>query len=196
MASPRKPTISGSSAGVTVDLLLGTAFGGDADGDVLSGIERLAGSNRNDVLSGDDENNRLIGAACDDMLIGNDGNDVLRGGAGADVLSGGDGADVFQFAEPVDPLNADTIVDFSASEGDILRLDDARFTALDVGVLLESQFVANLTGLAETVDHHIIFNSLTGQVFYDADGIGGAAAIEIAVSENLAEIDETDISIY
>ncbi|WP_342238052.1 beta strand repeat-containing protein [Inquilinus sp. OTU3971] len=74
-----------SAAGVTVDLATGTASGGDAAGDTLTGIENLSGSNLgNDILAGNGGANTLQGWG---------GDDVLRGGAGADVLEGGAGID-------------------------------------------------------------------------------------------------------
>jgi Ca2+-binding RTX toxin-like protein len=78
-----------SAAGVTVDLGAGTASGGDAVGDGLSGIENLSGSNTgNDILAGDAGANKLQGWG---------GDDVLRGGAGADTLEGGAGIDTASY---------------------------------------------------------------------------------------------------
>ncbi len=84
-------TTSGSA--VFIDLLASTASGGDAEGDVLTGIERLRGSDHDDSLTGDAGRNILRGEDGDDTLAGGDGNDVLRGGAGADTLVGGEGID-------------------------------------------------------------------------------------------------------
>ncbi|MFY9294377.1 MAG: M10 family metallopeptidase C-terminal domain-containing protein [Methylorubrum rhodinum] len=66
-----------SSAGVSVNLSTGAASGGDAAGDILIGIERVAGS----------------GFA--DALVGTAGIDRLDGRAGADRLEGLDGSDVY-----------------------------------------------------------------------------------------------------
>ncbi|MFE8583487.1 cadherin domain-containing protein [Sphingomonas sp. NCPPB 2930] len=79
---------SASGAGVSVDLSSGTALGGDAEGDTLSGIEAVVGSAHDDVLVGASGINRLSGGA---------GNDVIRGGAGADVLDGGVGNDTLDY---------------------------------------------------------------------------------------------------
>ena len=46
-------TYSSSSAGVTVNLAIGSGSGGDAAGDVLSNFENIIGSIYNDVLIGD-----------------------------------------------------------------------------------------------------------------------------------------------
>ncbi|NHF73490.1 M10 family metallopeptidase C-terminal domain-containing protein [Paracoccus xiamenensis] len=89
---------AGSVAGVTVDLVNGTASGGDADGpvqivgrgttirhDILAGIENVQGSSFDDYLIGDGNRNELSGGAGDDRLAGGAGADILRGGAGSDT---------------------------------------------------------------------------------------------------------------
>lgn len=78
---------AGSSAGVTVDLAVGTGLGGDAEGDTLTGIENVTGSGQADVLTGDSADNVLDGGAGDDTINGGAGADSLIGGAGADTLS-------------------------------------------------------------------------------------------------------------
>ena len=62
------PIRSPSSSGVTIDLRDGRAEGGDAEGDLLSGIEDLGGSKHADILSGDESSNELIGRRGDDIL--------------------------------------------------------------------------------------------------------------------------------
>ncbi len=90
---------SASGAGVTVDLALATAqSGGDAAGDVLSGIENVAGSGSADVLTGDGGANLLTGNSGDDTLSGAAGNDTLVGGAGADSLTGGADTDTADYS--------------------------------------------------------------------------------------------------
>ncbi|MEM9207047.1 MAG: calcium-binding protein, partial [Pseudomonadota bacterium] len=96
-----------SSSAVTVDLTAGRGFNGDADGDVISGVEDVIGSNFDDTLTGNAADNRLtggdgsdtlVGRAGDDRLDGGAGNDVLIGGAGADILVGGGGVDTASYA--------------------------------------------------------------------------------------------------
>ncbi|MEP2704877.1 MAG: calcium-binding protein [Roseibium sp.] len=86
-----------SAVGVTVDLSDTLAeVGGDAQGDQLSGIENLRGSEVNDVLVGDSNNNTLNGGAGNDILSGGAGNDTLISGTGTlDSLVGGAGNDSF-----------------------------------------------------------------------------------------------------
>jgi Ca2+-binding RTX toxin-like protein len=58
-------------------------------GDTLTTIENLTGSNYNDTLTGD------AGA---NVLSGGTGNDTLAGGAGADTLTGGSGTDTADYS--------------------------------------------------------------------------------------------------
>ena len=86
---------SASSAGVTVRLWNGTGLGGDAQGDVVLGIENVTGSAQADVLVGSDGvANQIFGGVGNDYLVGFSGNDALYGEAGNDTLLGGAGADV------------------------------------------------------------------------------------------------------
>lgn len=86
-----------SDSGVTVNLTNGTGTGGDAQGDVISNVENLVGSDYADVLTGDAVSNILHGLDGDDEIRGNSGNDVLEGGAGADQLNGGAGVDAVSY---------------------------------------------------------------------------------------------------
>lgn len=123
------------SAAVNVNLAIGQLSGGAAQGDLITGVEGLAGGNFNDVLTGDALANTLIGRAGSDLLTGGAGNDqffgdagadTLIGGAGVDVLRGGVDADLFRFLTAADsgaPGQArDAILDFSKVQGDRIDL--------------------------------------------------------------------------
>ena len=99
---------SASAAAVTVYLNGTVGTGGDAAGDVLSGITNLVGSAFNDTLYGDANANVLNGGA---------GNDTLVGGAGADTLIGGGGIDVASYATATGALIA-SLADPTANTGD------------------------------------------------------------------------------
>ena len=88
-----------SGAGVTINLSDGASTGGYAQGDVITGIERIIGSDHVDVLTGDSGPNELYGAGGADELGGNSGDDKLQGGAGADELDGGAGVDWLLYLE-------------------------------------------------------------------------------------------------
>lgn len=95
---------SGSSEGVVVNLTEGITQGGDANGDVLSDIENLTGSEYADALVGDSGENVLAGGAGNDRLSGRDGDDLLRGDEGRDTLLGGEGDDLLDGGEGSDIL--------------------------------------------------------------------------------------------
>ncbi|KQP09427.1 hypothetical protein ASF26_05330 [Methylobacterium sp. Leaf93] len=82
-----------STQGVTVDLSLGSVSGGDADGDVIDGMENVVGSTANDDLTGDGGANTLTGNGGIDTLNGMGGNDrLVISGTPADI-DGGVGRD-------------------------------------------------------------------------------------------------------
>jgi Ca2+-binding RTX toxin-like protein len=78
---------AGSLSGVSIDLLMNTSSGGDAQGDVLTSVENINGSAYDDVLTGDAAANVLSGGSGDDVLTGGEGDDTLTGGAGADTAT-------------------------------------------------------------------------------------------------------------
>jgi Ca2+-binding RTX toxin-like protein/carbon monoxide dehydrogenase subunit G len=89
---------STSANGVNVNLATSVNTGGDAQGDSLTGIENVTGSNYNDTLTGDTNDNTLTGGAGNDTLVGGAGNDALIGGAGNDTLVGGTGIDTADYS--------------------------------------------------------------------------------------------------
>ncbi|WP_425475933.1 hypothetical protein [Mesorhizobium yinganensis] len=105
-------------------------------------------------------------------MDGSDGNDILAGGLGRDTLVGGSGSDTFVFdTAPSNSDNYDRIADFSAA--DTIHLDGAVFTALPVGTFAASAFNIFNDG-PKDADDRIVYNSSTGNLYYDADGSGTA----------------------
>ncbi|MBN7787746.1 hypothetical protein JYP51_22755 [Ponticoccus gilvus] len=76
----------GSVEAVSVSLLRGRGWSGDAQGDQISNVENIAGSIHDDFLWGDHGNNRLEGSHGDDTLVGNGGDDYIFAGFGTDVV--------------------------------------------------------------------------------------------------------------
>ena len=178
--------IGAAAATVNLNLLVAQATGYGSD--TLLGIENLTSGTGNDRLTGNASANSLSSGAGNDILVGNAGNDTLSGGAGndrlfgglaADRLLGGTGADAFIFNTTLGGGNNDTIVDFSVID-DTIQLENAIFTGLANGVLAAAAFVANATGLAADASDRIIYNTVSGNLFFDADGIGAGARVQFA----------------
>ena len=189
-----KLQVKGLSSGV-MQIIFGN---GEAQGDSYTSIEKFVGSRdsdtlttagKNDVsLGGGDGGDTIQGGGGDDTLSGDGGsdtidgkkgNDVIDGGSGKDTLTGSAGKDSFVFSAPVVSANADTITDFIVKD-DTIRLDDQVFKQLGAsGKLAKAEFFAGAA--AHDADDRILYDKKTGALSYDADGKGGAAAVEIAI---------------
>lgn len=87
---------SGAGSAVAAALNTGAGTLGEANGDTLSNIEGLIGSNFNDGLAGDANDNFLNGLLGNDEMVGRDGDDTLIGDEGNDTLFGGANEDELQ----------------------------------------------------------------------------------------------------
>ncbi len=91
---------TGSSA-VTINLTTGTGTGGNAQGDSLTAIENIIGTEQGDTLIGSEGDNRLDGVSGKDTLDGRGGNDTLVAGLGIKSILGGSGIDTAEFHSEV-----------------------------------------------------------------------------------------------
>ena len=127
---------------------------------------------------------RSIDLSGNDTLTGGSGNDILTGGAGNDTLTGGAGNDIFLFdTAPNSASNLDVLVDF-LSGTDRLMFDASVFTGLApiAGRLNTDAFVSGAGVItAQDATDRFIYNTSNGALYFDRDGSGGAAAIQIAV---------------
>ncbi|WP_343058794.1 calcium-binding protein [Microvirga lupini] len=163
------------------DYLAGNALVGLGGNDVLNG--RIG----NDYLEGGEGHDTLWGQDGADVLTGGSGSDTLSGGAGSDQLTGGVGSDLFRFDTALGTGGIDRIADFTVGE-DKIALSRSVFAGLDLGGYASlsgtsSSVAASVFTVgrgATSLEHRLIYNSGTGALFYDADGIGGAAQVQFA----------------
>ena len=145
-----------------VHALINYTLGANVEKLSLLGVDNIAGT----------------GNALNNVIVGNAGNNVINGLLGADSLAGGAGADTFVFSTAISGTNRDAIADFAHGQ-DHIQLDDAIFAAIGApGALAADAF--NTGAAAGDGSDRIIYNSATGQLYYDADGTGAAAQIWFA----------------
>ena len=161
--------------GTGEDLLSGGA--GDDIGYGGGGNDRLWGGAGTDRLDGDAGGDWLEGGAGIDTIAGGVGDDRIDGGAGNDVLTGGDGMDEFAFRFRLRANNIDTITDFDVADDTIL-LARRVFAGLEAGALAPGAFRRG--SVAIDADDRILYDRGTGALYFDADGAGGADAVQFA----------------
>lgn len=173
------------SGGRGTDLLSGENGSDTLDGG--AGDDLIFGGIGNDTLSGGDGADSLFGEYGIDHLFGGIGDDILDGGLGKDYLTGDGGADSFMLGLPA-LSGADSIADFVVGEDHIqLKASDFGLTA---GALDSSMLVFGTRAMGTHAE--FIYNSATGRLLWDADGVGGTRAVTIGFLENHAAITADD----
>ncbi len=119
----------------------------------------------------------LEGTSGVDSIAAGWGKTTIYGGFGSDLLVGGNGADTFVFDTAIGNGDVDKIGRFQ-TRIDKFALDQDIFTGLDLGALNSSQFVVGKA--AKDADDRIIFDNVSGKVYYDGDGSGTGAAVHFA----------------
>ena len=126
-------------------------------------------------------------------ITGNAGNNIIDGSIGNDILYGGIGNDSFNFSAALNEIsNVDTIMDFM--RGDHIGLSHSVFSAL-IDSVKTGDFLASSTSSATsaTGTSHLLYNSSTGSLYYDADGAGGANAVHFAVVNQYGQLNSHPI---
>ena len=165
-----------SSKGVQIDLAANTANGGLANGDIISNVENIQGSNFNDKLSGNGEANTFWGQSGNDQISGRGGDDFLVGWDGQDTLTGGTGADTFYFLSDSDTgitaATRDIVTDFESGV-DVLKLSHFDGKASVVGV---QKYTYIGDGAFTNVEGQLHIRSEGGNTFLEGDRNGDGAA--------------------
>ncbi|MBE8987078.1 proprotein convertase P-domain-containing protein [Nostoc sp. LEGE 12450] len=154
------------------------------------GNDLLDGGTGNDTLTGGAGNDTLNGGAGIDTLNSGTGNDILVGGAGNDTLTGGTGSDRFTFNSRSEGI--DRITDFSV-------LDDTIFVSapgFGGGLVANAAIAANkffIGSAANTSSQRFIYDKGNGSLFFDQDGTGAIAKIQIATLNTGLSLSNADI---
>lgn len=135
---------------------------------------------KRDTLTGIEN---VIGSKFADKLVGSSGHNTLKGGAGRDTLTGGGGPDNFFYKEPSE--GDDLITDFSFNDrftisaegfgGGLVGGVKLSTTDADTGVFVSD---TNPTPLSSSAN--FLYNTNTGVLRFDADGIGSGSVTTIA----------------
>jgi len=159
--------------------------------------ETLPGNVENLILTGKSKINGT-GNALDNIITGNSGknklsgkygNDKLNGKAGADTLIGGAGKDSFVFNFLTQGV--DIITDFAS--GDKIRCRATGFGGgLVKGTLPSSRFVVGTKAL--DANDRFVYNA--GSLFYDVDGSGSTAKVQLASLTGAPLLTASDIVIF
>ena len=135
----------------------------------------------------------LTGNELANLVYGNAGANVLNGGGGADYLLGLGGADTFAFTTALGGGNVDILADMVAGT-DKIALDDAIFAGIGTpGAFNAGAFVVG--SAAQDGNDRIVYNAATGQLFYDADGNGGGAAVLFATLQGNPALTASDFQV-
>ncbi|MBD2204306.1 cadherin-like domain-containing protein [Calothrix sp. FACHB-1219] len=168
---------------------------GDDNSDTLSGglgNDTLYGGSGNDQLQGGDDNDNLYGNDGKDKLLGGNGNDLLVGGQGQDTVTGGAGNDSFYLTRN-SVGEFDKLTDFLPTV-DTIVISKSEFGLSQVlGTLDPSLF--RLGTKATAASDRFIYDISKGNLFFDADGIGGTAQIQIAQLTNKVALTSGDITL-
>jgi Ca2+-binding RTX toxin-like protein len=141
------------------------------------------GNSLDNVLDGNDSDNKLDGGRGNDTVLGRGGNDALTGGLGIDRLTGGAGNDFFVFSAPLSVANRDIITDFNHT-ADAFRLQNSVMQGLGAttGALEPRYFFAGTS--AHDADDHIVYDEVTGALFYDSNGNVAGGMTQLATLTN------------
>jgi Ca2+-binding RTX toxin-like protein len=178
-------------------LLSGSVFGQGGNDTITatnSATRTYDGGDGNDVLNGGSVADNLIGRTGDDTISGGGGNDTIVGGTGLDSLTGGGGSDRFVFNNASE--GTDTITDFdpTATTGDLFNVSSSGFATIGgLGTLAASRFF--LGAAATTTGHRFLYDSSNGNLWFDSDGTGITAQVQIAQLSTGLALSNTNFNI-
>lgn len=168
--------------------------------------DKMTGNGGRNNFFGAEGNDSIYGGGGEDTLSGGDGNDVIVGGAGPDHMQGDGGNDTltggadtfdqFNFQGVLADLGVDTITDFQVGL-DNIWIDSAWGGGLMSDVLTAAQFRSGAGATTATSGaQRVIYNSTTGDLYFDADGTGSSPAMLFAHLSNHAALSFGDFNVF
>jgi Ca2+-binding RTX toxin-like protein len=176
-----------------------TVAGGSVDAggidEVFSTVSFTLGKFLENLVLEGDGAIKGTGNTLDNVISGNAQANTLNGKGGNDTLTGGAGNDIFRFdTELNSSTNVDTITDF-VSGSDKIQLKNTIFGKLTTtGGLKEANFLL-VGSRAQDANDFIVYDSVTGQLFYDANGSAAGGAVLFAELAPATSLTHTDFLI-
>jgi serralysin len=160
-----------------------------------AGNDSITGSVFGDTLSGNLGNDVIFGGPGNDIIGGGSGSDRICGGEGADILFGEANPDSFIYRGLIDA--GDTIIGFETSavfgsNGDRIEIYRDGFLRPDetnLGALDPNRFVA---GQATLPTGQFLFDTNTGNLFWDGDGTGAGLPTFLLQVQNVNNLSAND----
>ena len=127
-----------------------------------------------------------IGSAFDDTILGDAGPNTLQGALGSDTLWGLGGEDTFLFGSPAEGV--DRLGDFVPGLDHIGLASPFGLSS----VADDDNFFASANPTPTGSGPSLLYNTTTGGLFYDADGIGAGTSLQIALLEGAPALHASD----
>jgi Ca2+-binding RTX toxin-like protein len=176
------------------DFVVETSVTGGTD-EVRSSVTYTLGANIEKLTLTNTANINGTGNTLANTLIGNSGNNILDGGLGSDTITGGVGTDTFVLHKPTTATPGfSTITDFVV--GEKLQISAAEFGGgLTAGTVSAAQIRIGTSNNANALAQRFIYNTSNGNLYFDADGSGGAAAVQIARLTGMPGLSEASFNL-
>ena len=170
-----------SDAAVTINLATNVNTGGHAQGDKLSGIEDIYGSDFKDKLTGNTLANLINAGGDDDYLDGGSGNDTLHGGGGKDTILGNSGDDLIDGSGDADVMDGGSGIDtlsYAPSSAVKVKLGE--------GSAVQIQSAATKVTVNGVADIELGGSSAEGDSLKNFENLVGSAFDDVLVGNSLA----------
>ncbi len=137
---------------------------------LLSGNNKIIGSDGDDYLSGHGHKDNIFGNGGSDSLFGSGGPDKLHGGLGINSLFGNGGKDIFYLDAPLVPGNNTFIGDFQHNK-DKIYIESLIFPGLDTS---HNHLTGKSFTIAENLgdpNPHVWYDHSAGQFWFVSGGV-------------------------